>query len=389
MRGSKRRTVLRSGAAAALAGAAAAACSPGPRKPTTTRGGDDMSAPDAAQQAARTPAGRWMPAETARHRRTYMAWPSLDSVWEDMAEDVQRDIAGIAQVIAGFESVVLLAAPEEVKAARRACGADVEVIPVPVDDLWIRDSGPTFVIGRDGLTGIDLRFNGWGGKQRHPRDARVARSVTAHAGGTRLDARLTGEGGALEVDGHGTLMATESSLVNANRNPGLSRDRIEARLKELLGVTKVIWFKGVKGKDITDCHVDALARFAGDGVVLLSRPRTDSGPTVWSRVYAQARSVLEKSSDALGRPLKVVDLPEPDPAVIGRRGSDFLGAYANYFIVNGGVIVPRFGDPRADREAAAVIGDLHPGRKVVQVEIPAVAEGGGGIHCATQQQPDV
>ncbi|MEU8828167.1 agmatine deiminase family protein [Streptomyces sp. NPDC048636] len=389
MRGSQRRTVLRSGAAAVLTGAASAACSPGPGEPATTEGREDMSAREAARQAARTPAGRRMPAETVRHRRTYMAWPSLDSVWEDMAEDVQRDIAGIARAVADFEPVTLLAAPEEAKAARRACGAGVEVIPVPVDDLWIRDSGPTFVLGRDGLTGIDLRFNGWGGKQRHRRDARVARAVTTHARGTRLDARLTGEGGALEVDGHGTLMATESSLVNDNRNPGVSRDRIEARLKELLGVGKVIWFKGVKGKDITDCHVDALARFAGDGVVLLSRPRADGGPTVWSRVYHQARSVLEESTDALGRRLKVVDLPEPDRAVIGRRGADFLGCYANYFIVNGGVIVPRFGDRRADREAVAIIGDLHPERKVVQVEIPAVAEGGGGIHCATQQQPDV
>ncbi|WP_432035065.1 agmatine deiminase family protein [Streptomyces cucumeris] len=385
MSGSKRRTVLRGGAAAVLAGAAAAACSPGSGKPATTGGRADVSATD----PARTPAGRRIPAETARHRRTYLAWPPLDSDWADMAEDVQRDIAGIARAVAGFEPVTLLAAPEEAKAARRACGAGVEVIPVPVDDLWIRDSGPTFVSGRKGLEGIDLRFNGWGGKQRHPRDTRVARSVTAHAGGAGLDARLTGEGGALEVDGHGTLMATESSLVNDNRNPGLSRDRIEARLKELLGVSKVIWFKGVKGKDITDCHVDALARFAGDGVVLLSRPRTDDGPTVWSRVYDQARGVLKGSTDALGRRLEVVDLPEPDRAVIGRRGRDFLGCYANYYVVNGGVIVPRFGDRGADRRAASVIGDLHPGRKVVQVDIPAVAEGGGGIHCATQQQPRV
>lgn len=380
-----RRTLLRSGAAAVLAGAAGLnACAPSGQKRT---GEEKVSE----QKRA---AGRHMPAETQRHERTYMAWPPLDSGWDEWAEDVQGDIARIARSIAEFEPVVLLAAPEEVKAARRACGSGVEVIPVPVDDLWMRDTGPTYVATGPKrksrpLHGIDFHFNGWGGKQEHERDAKVARTVLTREGVPRIDAPLIAEGGSLEVDGHGTLLVTESSLVNGNRNPGMSRDEIEAALKDLLGVTTVIWLKGVRGKDITDYHVDALARFAEDGAVLLSRPPEGAGPDVWTRAYDQARGVLETATDARGRQLELVDLPEPDPSELGRRGPDFLGSYANFYAVNDAVIIPRFGDRRADRNAASIIGELHPGREVVQVQIDTVAEGGGGIHCATQQQPEL
>ncbi|WP_345945303.1 agmatine/peptidylarginine deiminase [Streptomyces albus subsp. chlorinus] len=336
---------------------------------------------------SRKQAELFMPAETHEHVRTFMSWPPLDSVWEDMAKDAQRDIAGIARALAGFEPVVMLAAPEEAKAARRACGAGVDVIAVPTDDLWMRDSGPTFVLGPEGLAGIDLHFNGWGGKQEHEHDAKVARAVLEYAGVPRVDAPLVGEGGSLEVDGHGTLLVTESSLVNANRNPGLSRDEIENSLKHLVGADQVIWFKGAKGQDITDYHVDSLARFGENGVVLLSRAWDGDGPDVWTRAYDQARGVLENATDARGRKFEIIDLPEPDPARLGRRGKDFLGSYANYYIANDAVLIPRFGDRRADQQAAAVIGDLYPDREVVQLEIHTVAEGGGGIHCVTQQQP--
>ncbi|MCB5906923.1 agmatine deiminase family protein [Streptomyces sp. SF28] len=332
-------------------------------------------------------AERFMPAETQEHVRTFMSWPSPDSVWEDLTSDVQGDVAGIARALADFEPVVMLAAREEVKAARRACGSGVEVIPVAVDDLWMRDSGPTFVEGPKGLEGIDLHFNGWGGKQEHEHDARVARAVLEYAEVPRIDAPLTAEGGSLEVDGHGTLVVTESSLANANRNPGLSRDEVERALKDLVGAEKVIWLKGLKAQDITDYHVDSLARFAEDAVVLLSRPWDGDGPDMWTRAYEQARSVMERETDARDRSIEIVDLPEPDPIRLGRRGDDFLGSYANYYTANDAVLIPRFGDRRADRNAAVVIGDLHPGREVVQLEIRTIAEGGGGIHCATQQQP--
>lgn len=383
MRRPNRRSVLRGSVAAALAAAGLTACAQDQEKnPGRPSAGAEESAVPVRNQAE-----LFVPAETREHVRTFMSWPPLDSVWEDMADDVQRDIAGIARALAEFEPVVMLAAPEEVKAARRACGSGVEVITVPTDDLWMRDTGPTFVQGPKGIEGIDLHFNGWGGKQEHEHDAKVARAVLKYAGVPRIDAPLVGEGGSLEMDGHGTLLVTESSLVNPNRNPDLSRDEIENSLKNLVGADKVIWFKGVKGQDITDYHVDALARFAEDGVVLLSRAWDGDGPDVWTRAYDQARGVLENTTDARGRRFEIIDLPEPDPARLGRRGEDFLGSYANYYIANDAILIPRFGDRKADQQAAAVIGDLYPDREVVQLEIHTVAEGGGGIHCATQQQP--
>ncbi|MFF2956606.1 agmatine deiminase family protein [Kitasatospora sp. NPDC057965] len=381
-----RRSLLQSGAAlAALALAGGCSSDSGEEQPS------GPAAMVATTPAATTDTGsaarRAMPAESAPHTRTFMAWPALEEVWGDQLPGVRQDIAGLARAVARFEPVVLLARPDQAEQARRACGSSVEVLDLMVDDLWARDTGPTFVTGPQGLAGVDLDFNGWGGKQTHANDGQVARGLLAHYGITRVQAPITGEGGGIEVDGEGTLMATESSWVNDNRNPGVSRDRIEAAFKELFGVEKVIWFQGVAGQDITDCHVDALARFAEPGTVLLHRPAADTPPDVWTTASAQARQVLQSATDAKGRPLRVVDLPEPDFELIQGGGKDFLATYVNYYVCNGGVIVPRFGDRAADDRAAGVIGDLHPGRTVTRVDINHIAAGGGGIHCATQQQP--
>ncbi|MBP0451470.1 agmatine deiminase family protein [Kitasatospora sp. RG8] len=376
-----RRTLLRSGAA--LAALALTGCSSdgGDAEPAGPSG--TATAPSGGPAAA-----AWaMPAESGPHTRTFMAWPALEEVWGDQLPGVRQDIAGLARAVAGFEPVVLMARPDQAGQARQACGSSVEVLDLAVDDLWARDTGPTFVTGPQGLAGVDLNFNGWGNKQTHAEDGLVARTLLGHYGIPRIQAPVTGEGGGIEVDGEGTLMATESSWVNDNRNPGKSRDRIEAALKELLGVRKVLWIKGVAGQDITDCHIDALARFAEPGTVVLHRPGPDTPPDVWTTASDQALQVLGSETDANGRRLKVVELPEPDIALIEGAGKDFLATYLNYYVCNGGVIVPRFGDQAADDRAAGIIGDLHPGRKVTQVEIFHIAGGGGGIHCATQQQP--
>lgn len=375
-----RRSLLQSGAA--LAALALTGCS--------SSGDEEQPGPSstaAAPSGSPAAAGRAMPAESGPHTRTFMAWPALEEVWGDQLPGVRQDSATPAQTIAGFEPVVLLARPDQADQARQACGSSVEVLELMVDDLWARDTGPTFVAGPQGTAGVDFDFNGWGDKQTHADDSQAARNLLAHYGITRLQASVTGEGGGIEVDGEGTLMATESSWVNDNRNPGMSRDRIEASFKDLLGVEKVIWFKGVAGQDITDCHVDALARFAEPGTVVLHRPAADTPPDVWTTASEQAVQVLASATDARGRALKVVDLPEPDFDLIQGAGKNFLATCVNYHVCNGGVIVPRFGDRAADDHAAGIIGDLHPGRRVAQVSIDHIASGGGGIHCATQQQP--
>ncbi|MFF1376868.1 agmatine deiminase family protein [Streptomyces sp. NPDC058308] len=335
--------------------------------------------------AAATPGGdRRMPEEAAPHELTYMSWPTR-RIWKSDVHGVRQDIARIARTIAEFEPVTLLANERDVAAARRACGSGVTVVPVPVDDLWMRDTGPSFVLGPDGIAGVDLNFNGWGGKQEHDRDGKVAREVLADRRVARIGAPLVGEGGAIEVDGAGTLLATESSLVNDNRNPGKSRADIERELKSLFGVTEVLWVDGVRGEDITDCHIDALARFTEPGVVLMSTPDPAAPEDVWTKVYAQARDALDGATDARGKRLEIVSLPEP--VDIGRRGDDFLATYVNYYVADGGVVMPRFGDRKADDAAASIVRDLYPGRRVAQVPVDTLGEGGGGIHCATQQLP--
>ncbi|MFE4973457.1 agmatine deiminase family protein [Kitasatospora sp. NPDC056651] len=385
-----RRSLLRSGAAlAALALTGGCSSDGGGEEQPGPNGTAPTTAPGTAGSGSPAAGGWAMPAESGPHTRTFMAWPALEQVWGDQLPGVRQDIAGLARAVAGFEPVVLLARPDQAAQARQACGSSVEVLELAVDDLWIRDTGPTFVTGPRGIAGVDLDFNGWGDKQTHAEDSLVARRLLDHYRITRLQAPVTGEGGGIEVDGQGTLMATESSWVNGNRNPDKSRDLIEAGLRESLGVEKVIWFRGVAGQDITDCHVDALARFAGPGTVVLHRPAADTPPDVWTTASAQALGVLRSQTDARGRAIEVVDLPEPDAGLIRGTGKEFLATYVNYYVCNGGLVVPRFGDRAADDRAAGIIGDLHPGRTVTRVDIDHIAAGGGGIHCATQQQPAV
>ncbi|MBB5084106.1 agmatine deiminase family protein [Nonomuraea endophytica] len=329
-------------------------------------------------------AGWLMPEETHPHQKTFMSWPT-ELIWKSDTAGVRDDIAGIARAVAEFEPVVLLANPDDVKAAQRACGSQVEVVPIPVDDLWMRDTGPSFVLRGKDIAGVDFNFNGWGRKQKHSRDKDVAREILARERVTRIQAPIVAEGGSIEVDGAGTLMATESSLINDNRNPGKSRADIERALTQTVGATTFIWVKGVKGKDITDYHIDALARFSEPGVVVISTPPDDAPQDVWTGAYDQARKVLDRAVDARGKRLELVELPEP--VDIGRRGEGFLATYVNYYVVNGGVVLPRFGDKKADRDAVAIVTDLYPGREVVQVPVDTLGEGGGGIHCATQQMP--
>lgn len=329
-----------------------------------------------------------MPDESEPHRRTFLCFPTRKSIWGRYLPHVQEDVAAVARAIAEFEPVVLCAAARHVERARRVCGGAAEVRPIPADDLWARDTAPTFVLGPAGLAGVDLNFNAWGNKpQSHDEDAVLARRLLAHYGIERIQAPIVGEGGSLETDGRGTFMATESSLVDGNRNPGRSREDIESALATLFGARKVIWFPGVRGQDITDAHVDALARFAGPGVVLLNRPAPGSPPDAFSRSSDEAKAILERATDADGRALEIVELPEADAHLIAPGVEDFLASYVNHYVCNGAVILPRFGDRTADDRAAAILRDLYSGREIVQVAIDYLAAGGGGIHCATQQQP--
>ncbi|ORX82965.1 hypothetical protein K493DRAFT_292159 [Basidiobolus meristosporus CBS 931.73] len=358
------------------------------------------------------PAGFRITPEWEPHKRTIMAWPASKDGWQSLLEGTQRNIVQIAQAISRFEPVQVLAAPDQLEKAQKSLGDKIEVIPVAVDDLWTRDTSPMFLTKGKETIGVDFNFNGWGNKyeaEARQRDGHVARNFLAHHQLPRFQSSLTSEGGAIESDGRGTLIITESSIVNDNRNRGKSRSEIELALETELGIQKVIWLRGVKGMDITDSHVDTLARFVAPGVVVVSRPAptSDKDPKslVWAQQYEQAMEVLTRATDATGNRLRLVDLPEPDHQKIrgtpaeGRNDEahdyttdfeeSFLPSYANFYIANGAIIMPEFGDVVADRRAQEILQEVFPDRVIVPLNIDYVASGGGGIHCATHDQPEV
>ena len=381
-----RRAVL-GGFAAAAASGMVAACSDTVPKRNGTK--------DSANQqgiGAGTPRGDgWFaPADHVPHKRTWMAWPARADIWGSMLPGVRGDVAAVARCIAGFEPVAMVAPPDQARDAAIACGRGVEIIPIVNDDLWMRDMGPVFLVdGHGGMAGLDMNFNGWGNKQTHHNDAKIARKVLALVGVPRFAAPFVAEGGALEVDGQGTVLATESSIINPNRNPGKSKGRLTADICSYLGASKMIWVPGLKGQDITDDHIDGLARFARPAEVVVDQPADPRATNVWAVSERQALSILARSKDAAGRQVRCRVSRESATIPPHQNPNLFVNVYVNWYVCNGAVLIPKFGDRFADDAARSMIAELYPSREVVQLRIDYLAEGGGGIHCATQQQPAV
>ncbi|MBH3308370.1 agmatine deiminase family protein [Pseudomonas mosselii] len=337
--------------------------------------------------------GRWfMPDEGEKHQRAYIAFGAQDAIWEDFTEDVQAALGRIARAIAAFQPVTVFCRASERDIAEEECGShNITYVETELDDIWMRDIGANFVVDDDGVLGaVDFNFNGWGGKQQHRYDAKLAARVARLAGAQYQQSELVGEGGGIEVDGHGTGIMTESSWINSNRNPGWSKAQVEAELKERLGLRKIIWLPGIKGKDITDAHVDFYARFAAPGVVVAN---LDNDPDSYDhKVTLEHLEILRNATDADGRKLEIHTMSpplKPRRSKFSEDNPDFAAGYINYFVINGAVIAPQFGDHSADEKARALLVKLYPGRKVVQLDIDAIAAGGGGIHCVTNQCPAV
>ena len=332
-------------------------------------------------------AAEWtMPPEDAPHERSFMQWPMRVGFYgrRDLRR-VQKTIARIADAIAEFEPVVLLASNEAAREAEAATGRDVEIWNIATDDLWCRDSGPTFVKNRSGVLGIaHIRFNGWGNRQPHGNDGRIAEALAQRLGLPLIETGLVGEQGGVEHDGAGTLLAHASSWINPNRSRQ-STTEIGEKLMAAFGGRKIIWAPGLAGQDITDFHIDGLARFVGPGRVLIQLPDARDPSDPYSVAAFETYAILKRETDANGRPLEIIVLPEP--VDIRSRQADFVAAYVNYYVCNGAVILAQFGDRKADRHAASVLRSLYPGREIIALDVDALGESGGGIHCATQQQP--
>lgn len=298
-------------------------------------------------------------------------------------EPAFRSFAHVVQAILQFEPVALLVNARDRAEAFRLCGDQVEYWEYPLDDSWMRDFGPTFVIGETGdVAGIDWRFNGWG-KYPHENDRHVARFVLERLGMQRIAAPFVLEGGSIHVDGEGTVLTTEQCLLHRNRNPELDKNAIERLLLDYLGAQQVIWLPQGIADDDTDGHVDEIACFVEPGVVL-ALVANDKSDIDYAPLQRNA-DILRETRDARGRKLDVITLEQPE--VVYRDEQRLSQSYINFYIANHGIVMPAFGDSRRDAHARGVIAELFPRRKVVQIPTRELAYGGGNIHCITQQQP--
>ncbi len=330
--------------------------------------------------------GFFMPAEWAEHSRCLMAWPCREALWGERIEEARDAYAEVAEAIAQFEPVTMVVPPEELAAVSMRTASEVSALPLAIDDSWMRDSGPTFLVdGKGGLAGVDWIFNAWGEKfDRWDRDDAMPAALLERAKVGRYRAPLVLEGGSFHVDGEGTLITTESCLLNPNRNPGLSREEIEGHLRDYLGIKKVIWLYGDPMEEATDGHVDNLACFSKPGQVLALAPVSDKVAN--HEALSENLKRLSEAEDAAGRRLEVIEVPQPERIHKDYHGVPFHGSYVNFYLANGGVVMPSFEDPNDD-EAYSIISKCFPERKTVMVPGADIVYGGGCIHCITQQQP--
>ena len=337
--------------------------------------------------------GLRMPAEWATHRRTWMGFPppndTFGPVGSPTLDRARAAWSRVARTIALYEPVTVLADPRDATAAREWLGDGIDVVEVPLDDAWLRDSGPTFVHGPDGsLVAVDWIFNGWGAQEwaAWDKDQHVARSVAAGIDVPVRPSSLVNEGGGFHVDGEGTVLLTETVQLDPGRNPGATKASVEAEFHAALGTTKAIWLPRGLTRDYdefgTRGHVDIVATFAGAGTILLHRQDDPAHPD--HAVYLQLKAVLAGQLDAQGRPLRIIDVPAPTTLKDDDGWVDW--SYINHYVANNVVVLCSFDDPN-DAIAAGILERAYPGRTVELVDARDIFAFGGGIHCITQQQP--
>lgn len=322
-----------------------------------------------------------MPPEFAEHERTLVCWPTRVDLYGEHLAEAKRAHTAVARTISGYEPVTMIARPQDVEEARVACGGEIEVVGIAIDDSWVRDTGPIYVRDGDERLALDWTFNGWGNKfTPYDDDARLASAWAAHAGHRTKHIEMVLEGGSINVDGAGRLVTTEQCLLNANRNPSMSREQIEARLCDELGAREVVWLPhGVSMDYDTDGHVDNVAAFVAPNVLVMQGCSDES--LVDHRLMRENRVVAEQHG------LTILDVPVLPMVEFGGRMVQV--PYLNFYVVNGAAIVPVAGH-EADDEMLALLGEYMPDRDIVGLDVGGIlAYGGGGIHCITQQIPKI
>ncbi|AZS48462.1 MULTISPECIES: agmatine deiminase family protein [Microbacterium] len=336
-----------------------------------------------------------MPTETARHERTWMAFPAEGETLGDTdaaREEGYATWTAVAHAVAEFEPVSMLVDPSEVARARRMLSSSIEIEIAPVDEFWMRDSGPTFVVDdeRPGVLGaVDWIFNGWGAPEwaEWRKAAQHARIVADAVGAELVSSTLVNEGGGIHVDGEGTVLLTETVQLDPRRNPYADKQRIEAEMARTIGATTAIWLPRGLTRDYDDFgtngHVDIVATIVSPGRLLLHDQQNPDHPD--HAVTRELRSLLAEQTDAAGRRFEVIGLPAPSTLSDDEGPVDW--SYVNHLVTNDGVVACGFGDEKADAAAREILADAYPGRRVVTVDARPLFARGGGIHCITQQQP--
>ncbi len=337
-----------------------------------------------------------MPAEWAPQSAVWLSWPTpVAGLWAASSNPIPAKFAEIAAAISRFEPVRINAPQDQHRSIRdllnsaRADLAVIELFDHQHDDVWCRDHGPIFVKHRDtgALAITDWGFNGWGEKfTPFDLDNTIPSQVASTLAMPRYEGGMILEGGSIEINGRGQLLTTKAVLLNANRNPHLSRDDIESRLRDFLGVDDILWLdRGIEGDD-TDGHIDDLARFTDDDTIVAAVDHDTESPN--HTVLADNFSRLGEFKNASNRPFNLVEMPQPEACEVpGWRLPILPASYVNFLIVNDAVIAPSFQQAKNDDRAAGILRELFPGRDVVSIDCLDLVQEGGALHCISQQQP--
>lgn len=328
-----------------------------------------------------------MPSEWNEHERTFIEWPVKSSlIHPENYEEVAGGYKDVIKAIIEFEPVTVIINPGEEHPYLREISKYAQLLEIPHNDAWCRDNGPTFVYKEGALTAMNWKFNAWGEKYgSYDLDDKVA-GLAAQAYEVPVEAvDLVLEGGSIHTDGEGTLLTTEECLLNKNRNPHLTREQIEAIIKPRLGIEKIIWLKKGLFGDETDGHVDNAACFAYPGTVILQICDDSKDPNYL--ITQENKRILEETTDARGRRLKLIELPQPPVRYYAEERLTL--SYINFYMVNGGIILPVFGEEAAktDKEAERILQEAFPDRIIRTVNGMPLIKEGGNVHCITQQMP--
>jgi agmatine deiminase len=328
-----------------------------------------------------------VPAEWAPQKAMWTAWPADPDQWSDDLATPRREVAALVRALSPSNRVRLLVAGDEAeRTARAALGNAAEIVPARYGDIWLRDTGPIFARSEGGPLALRFMTNGWGGKFDLPEDTTVGDDIAKLAGAPVRKFDFVLEGGAIEQDGDGTLLATRQTLLNANRN-GWTEDRAETALREAFGAKRILWIDRGLLNDHTDGHIDTLCRFVGPGRVVCQSPAGADDPN--AKALNEIARMLEAASDALGRKLEVIRIPSPG-LVLGEQGEVTPASHVNFVIANGIVVMPTYGTATGE-QAVRALRTAFPGRKVVGLPSRGVLgsglAGGGSFHCITREEP--